>query len=84
MNSSEHFKLVRFVVGCVALICIVCAAGGIFLSFRGYTEAQMLIQVSSAGVGGLLGIITLRNNGTTPPSVNAGGDVNVNPPQPTS
>ncbi len=79
--NSEHFKLGRIVVLCVALICIVCACGGIFLSFKGYTEAQMLIQVASAGVGGLLGVISLRNpaQGST---ANIAGDATITTPAP--
>lgn len=81
MIPSEHFKLVRIVVLCVATISIVCAVGGMFLSVKGFTEATMLIQASATAAGGLLGLVSMRGGSNGPTNVE--GNVNVsNPPQP--
>lgn len=78
MVPSEHFKLVRIVVLCVATISIVCALGGMFLSYKGFAESTMLIQASATAAGGLLGLVSMRGGSNGPTNVE--GNVNVTAP----
>lgn len=78
--NSEHFKLVRIVVLCVAAIAMVCAVSGVILAIKGFTEAQMMIQASATATGGLLGLVTLRGSATPGTTVTGNDATVITPP----
>lgn len=70
MNPASETK---FIVGCIAAISLACAAIGGFLLLKGYQSGELLISVTSAGAGGLVGMLSMQRR-------NQPGDVTVTPP----
>lgn len=80
MNPVSH---TRFIVGCITVLSTIPIVLGYMLLDHGYQAGELL--VTNGGVGGISGLVGFLGGKAVmdKPSVNAGGDVNVNPPQST-
>lgn len=62
--TSPH---VRFVVGCITLISLICVLTGSLLLLAGYQSGELLVSAAGTGLGGLIGMISMRGQTPTEP-----------------
>ena len=58
---------VRLAILCISALAGLCAILGAFLCWKGYTGGDVLINVATGAVGGLVGMISTRNSPLPPP-----------------
>lgn len=54
MNQRTH---TRFIVGCITLLSILAIALGSYLLLKGYQSGELLAQMASSGLSGLIGFL---------------------------
>lgn len=63
---------VRFIVGCITFLGTISIAGGVWLSWKGFHDGQVLI--STGGVGAISGLLGMLNNRQGPPPADPPGN----------